>query len=181
MPPLDTQRWELFCLGVVAGKPNYQAAIDAGYSPRAARQMSSRLRTKMNIITRIQELQEAAASAKVMTVQERKERLSEIARAKYPDFATAGPDGSWISIGPETPNAGAIAEVRSKTEYDDDGDKPAVILSVKLHDPIRAINELNKMEGKHAPVKSEVLLPDLANLTDDQLEKIARGRLGKKA
>jgi hypothetical protein len=119
-----------------------------------------------------------AAVSKVMTVIERKERLSEIARGRYADFVTAGPDGSWIDIGPEKINSAAICEVKTRTEYDDDGDKPSVIMSVKLHDPIRAIAELNKMEGAHAPVKLEAQVKaevtdtrDLSKVPDAEIDR----------
>jgi hypothetical protein len=150
------QRQELFCQGVFEGKTATEAYILAGYSDKGARRCASRLLANEDIQARIKELNDAAVTDKVMSVAERKERLSEIARARYSDFVTAGPDGSWIDIGPEKANSAAICEVKSKTEYDDNGDKPAVIISVKLHDPIRAINELNKMEGAHAPIETKV-------------------------
>jgi phage terminase small subunit len=150
------QRQELFCQGIFVGKTATEACISAGYSAKTAYSAGQRLLKHVEVKARIKELNDAAVTEKVMSVAERKERLSEIARARYSDFVTAGPDGSWIDIGPEKANSAAICEVKSKTEYDDNGDKPAVIISVKLHDPIRAINELNKMEGAHAPVETKV-------------------------
>ena len=150
------QRQELFCQGVFEGKSGTQSYIDAGYSPKNAASGAVQLARNPKVQARIKELNDVATTPKIMTVTERKERLSEIARARYSDFVTAGPDGSWIDIGPEKVNSAAICEVKSKTEYDDNGDKPAVIISVKLHDPIRAINELNKMEGAHAPIETKV-------------------------
>ena len=80
MPPLNNSRQEKFCLEYISGKSGQRAAIDAGYSPHSARVTASRLLTKANIISRIAELQNEAAGNKVMTVRQRKERLSEIAK-----------------------------------------------------------------------------------------------------
>lgn len=139
-------RQEKFCLSYFSGMPVYQAYLDAGYSPQYATTAGSRLSKNVKIVARLAELQEAADSAKVMDVRERKERLSEIARAKLTDFQTAGADGSWIDIGPENPSAAALQEITSRTEYDDDGSHPSVITKVKVHNPMQAIAELNKME-----------------------------------
>src|SRR5574343_963874 len=150
------QRQELFCQGLFSGKTGTQAYIGAGYSPKNAASGAVQLLRNPNVQARIKELNDAAATDKVMSVSERKERLSEIARARYSDFVTAGPDGSWIDIGPEKVNSAAIAGVNSRTEYDENGDKPCVVISVRLHDPISAINEMNRMEGAHAPVEAKV-------------------------
>ncbi len=179
MPPLENERWEAFAIRLFEGKSVTQSAKEAGYSPRNAASIGSRLSRKVNIAARVTELQEAAASAKVMTVQERKERLSEIARAKYTDFSTAGPDGSWIDIGPDKPNSAAIKRVTSRTEYDKDGDHPSVIIAIELHPPVDAIKELNKMDGAYAPIKSEVTGKDgkpLWDMSDAELMAIARGK-----
>jgi len=78
MPPLSS-RQEKFCLEYTGGKSGQKAATDAGYSSHSARVTASRLLIKANIISRIAELQSEASSDKVMTVRQRKERLSEIA------------------------------------------------------------------------------------------------------
>ena len=80
MSTLLNIQWEKFCLSIFTGKSGQDAAIEAGYSVKAARQIASRLLTKANIVARLQELQAKAASAKIMDVVERKERLTEIAR-----------------------------------------------------------------------------------------------------
>ena len=79
MPPLENSRQEKFCLEYISGKSGQKAAANAGYSPRSARVTASRLLTKANIQRRIAELQNETSSDKVMTVRQRKERLSEIA------------------------------------------------------------------------------------------------------
>lgn len=159
MPAL-TQRQELFCQGVFEGKSATQAYKDAGYSHSNATSAAARLCAKVGIKARIKELNDMALTSKVMSVSERKERLSEIARARLTDFVSAGADGSWINVGPESTNSAAIQGVKSSTEYDKDGTKPTVITDLKLHDPVKAIAELNKMDGAYSPaqVQGEILL-----------------------
>lgn len=153
MPPLVNRRWESFCIEYFGGKNQAQAAIAAGYSAKTAYAIASRLLKNVKISDRLRELQEEVASAKIMSVRERKERLSEVARARITDFVEAGADGAWVNIGLESANSAALQEVKSKTEYDGDGARAAVITNVKLHDPIKAIGELNKMEGSYAPTE----------------------------
>ena len=153
MPALKNKRQELFCLYLLEGKTQAQAGILAGYAPKNIRPHTSALVTKGNIQARLAELQQLVEDAKIMSVKERKERLSEIARANLTDYMELGQDGSWVNIGKETPHPGAIQEIHSRTEYDKDGAKPTVYTSVKLHSPIQAISELNKMEHIGEPVQ----------------------------
>lgn len=58
MAALKDPRQEKFCrLMAVGGKTQEQAAIDAGYSAKSARQAASRLLTKQHIVDRVTELQ----------------------------------------------------------------------------------------------------------------------------
>jgi len=57
-----------------------------------------------------------------------------------------GQDGTWVNIGKEHPMGGAVDELRSRTEYDENGAHSTVHTSVKLHDPMKAIDLLNKMD-----------------------------------
>ncbi len=95
----------------------------------------------------LQELRNKAESKAVMNRQEILERHSVIGRASVTDFQTAGADGSWVDIGPENKHSGAIQEITSRTEYDKDGSNPAVITKVKLHDPVRSMQEIAKLQG----------------------------------
>jgi hypothetical protein len=90
-----------------------------------------------------------------MTKAEKLERLSEIARARMTDYMTMGADGSWCNVGPESPFPAAVCELKSRTEYDDKTSQSTVHTSVKLHDPVRAIAEMNKMVGDYEPEKVE--------------------------
>ena len=77
---------------------------------------------------------------------ERKQILTEITRARLTDYTTCGPDRDLIDVGPESPNTAALREVTSRTEYDKDGSGVAVVTKVRLHNPIHAIDLLNKMD-----------------------------------
>lgn len=80
MPPLINKQWEKFCIEYFGDKNGQEAAIAAGYSPRTARSMASRLLTKVNISDRLRELQEEVANKAIMTVRQREERLSVFGR-----------------------------------------------------------------------------------------------------
>ena len=98
------------------------------------------------IQARLQELRQKVEDASVMNVLERKQRLTEIARARLTDFMELGADGAWVNLGPEVPMTGAILAIHSRTAYDEDTALPTIYTSVKLHNPIQAIQELNKMD-----------------------------------
>ena len=146
MPPLINRQWERFCVEYFGGKTKKESAIEAGYSPKTAQQIASRLLRKVNILERLQELQQAAASAKIVSVRERKERLTEIIRTRMTDFVKVGADGVRINIGPDNANCAGLREVRSWAERNDNGTRKVVTI-IKLHDHVKAIAELNKMEG----------------------------------
>lgn len=156
MPPLAKPKWELFALAYFSGKSATESAKEAGYSPTGIAKQGYRLSQNAVIQARVRELQVQAEDDKVATVLERKHRLTEIIRARYPDFVECGADGAWVNIGPETPNAGAIAEIHSRTEYDEKTSKGMIYTSVKLHDPVKAIAELNKIEGSYAPTRTDI-------------------------
>ena len=141
-----TQKQETFCVKYFELGHGTEAALIAGYNPRTAAIIASQNLRKLNIKARIEELRQKVEDASVMDVLERQQRLTEIARAKLTDFMELGLDGSWVNIGEETPNGGAIQEIHSRTEYDKDGANPTVHTSVKLHDPMKAIDLLNKMD-----------------------------------
>jgi phage terminase small subunit len=149
MPKL-TAKQEKFALYIFQDIPQRVAWGKAGYSTKYSMAIidtnASILANSNKIKLRLAELRKKKEDAAIANVQERQERLTEILRAKLTDFMEMGQDGSWINIGKETPLSGAIQEMHSTTEYDKDGSKPTVVTSVKLHDPIRAIDLLNKMD-----------------------------------
>ncbi len=149
-----TVKQERFAQLVFEGYSQHEAYIKAGYSakspPAVIDVRASELASNSKVAVRIAALRKRAEDASVMSVLERKQRLSEIARAKLTDFMMLGEDGSWVNLGPETPNGGAIQEIASRTEYDAEGNHPTIHTKVKLHDPVKAIQELNKMEGVYS-------------------------------
>jgi len=148
-----TAKQEKFTLNLFQDVPQYQAWGNAGYSTKyplkIIRENACRLANSSKIKTRLAELRAEVSSPAVMSLQEILERHSDIARAKITDFQTAGADGSWIDIGPENAHAGAIQEITSRTEYDKDGSKPSLITKVKLHDPVRSMQEIAKLKGHY--------------------------------
>lgn len=141
-----TQKQETFCLKYFESGNASEAARLAKYSPKTSAVIGAENLSKPNIQTRLQELRKRVEDDSVMDVLERKQRLTEIGRARLFDFMELGQDSSWLNIGSETPKSGAIQEIHSRTEYDKDGSKPTVHTSVKLHDPMKAIDLLNKMD-----------------------------------
>jgi len=141
-----TQKQEMFCLSYFVLRNATQAAIEAGYKPKAAHSMATENLQKPAIKARLDELSTKIEKGAVMSVQERMERLTEIARARLTEFMELGQDGSWVNLGEETLQGGAIQEIHSRTQYDNNGANSTIYTSVKLHDPMKAIDLLNKMD-----------------------------------
>ncbi len=172
-----TQKQETFTQNLFEGMYQRDAYIDA-YQPNYALSTidanASRLAHNEKVLARLTVLRQKAEDATVATVLERKQRLTEISRARLTDYVTCGPDRDLVNVGPESPNTGALQEVTSRTEVDKDGAGAAVVTKIKLHNPIQAIDLLNKMDGAYAPEKHEHLgLILTGELTDAQLIAIA--------
>ena len=137
-----TQKQETFCIKYFELGNTSEAARLAGYSAHTAAVTGRKNLLKPAIQERIQELRQVAEDAMIMGVVERKRRLSEIARANIPDYIAE--DG--IKVSKESPNVGAVSEITTKTKLFRKTGEPVVITNLKLHNPISAISELNKME-----------------------------------
>lgn len=137
-----TQKQETFCRKYFEIGNATEAAIMAGYSKHTACVIASENLTKPNICERLYELNQLVEDATVATVLERKQRLTEIMRANIPDFISE----EGIKVNNVMPNVGAVAEITSKTKVFRRGGEPILITNLKLHNPIPAIAELNKME-----------------------------------
>ena len=184
-----TQKQENFTLNLFQGMSQREAYVQAGYSdkglPNAIDVHASELAKNSKVIVRLSQLREKAESDKVMSVTERKERLSEIARARLTDYQESGQDGGWINIGPESPNTAALSEIVSTTKYDENGASPTLISRVKLHNPVTAIAELNKMEriyndGNTINVGVFVDNRKAEELTDEELVSIIEDRSSRR-
>ena len=148
-----TQKQENFCLNVFQGMSQREAYIQS-YKPNYAITTidanASRLASNEKVLKRLTELREKAQNNKIASVIERKEILSEIARASMANFVEVGQDGAWFNIDNTNLNNRAISSVQSKTVVGKDGADDAVFIRVNLRDPIEAIKELNKMDGVYA-------------------------------
>lgn len=131
-----TQRQENFCINVFKGMSHYEAYIAAGYSSKQSRgtidHNAYMLSQNKQIINRIAELNQATESKAIATVDERKQILTEIARGRIADFI--------VNPTKEKLQSAALQEIRVTGE----GANKSTM--VKLHNPINAITELNKME-----------------------------------
>jgi nitrogen regulatory protein PII len=98
-----------------------------------------------------------------MSLTERHEILSEIARARFGDFADE--DGHLDISGKDRLNNAALAELKT-TDWQGgrDGRASSKTTTIRLRDPIAAIAELNKMQHIY-----EVVLP---NFQDNRVIKI---------
>ena len=155
-----TQMQERFVLNLFQGMSQREAYIKAGYSGNMAVSIidshACALARSGKVKVRLAELNKQTESTAVATVEERKQFLTKIIRTKMTDFMEVGQDGSWVNLGAETPKTEAISEIHSRTEYDDNGSKPTVYTSIKLHDPIKAVDLLNKMDNLYQQDKQDI-------------------------
>ncbi len=142
-----TQKQETFCLKYFELGNASEAAVIAGYSPKYAATHTTRWLRMANIKARLDELRQKVEDAAIMNKQEILKKHSIIGRAAITDFQTLGADGSYVDVGPENEHAGAVQEITSRTEYAEDSSHSAVISKVKLHDPIKSMQEIAKLRG----------------------------------
>lgn len=115
MPPLKW-RWEKACLNIISGMTATDAFIDAGFSPTSATNHTTRWLKMDKIKARLAELQDETRTPMVMSISERKERLSEIGRADVTDFQTK----QGIQVDKNMPNTGAIESLEVIERYSRD-------------------------------------------------------------
>ena len=138
-------RQKRFCRYVAEGDSPSFAAIKAGYSERGNRSRACRLMKRDEIREEIRRLQEEIASPRIMTLQKRKERLTEIIRARITDyFEIVKGDIKWKVNKEMVPDG--IFQIKTVTKTDKFG-TTTISTSVKMGNVIKAIHELNKMEG----------------------------------
>ena len=142
-----TQKQETFVQNLFSGMSQYDAYREAGYAVATQTRdtvnaNASRLANNVNILVRLDELNQKAEDASIATVVERKQRLTEIVRADIPDYIQE----EGIKVEKKSPNVGAVSEITTRTKAYRKGSEPVVITNLKLHNPIHAISELNKME-----------------------------------
>ncbi len=152
-----TTKQERFARLIFEGMRQREAYIQAGYSHCYALCVvdaaASRLANSVKVLGKLQELQKAADDASVATIIERKQILSEIARATVPDFITE----EGIKVDEQSRNVHAISEITSRAKAFRKTGEVINITNLKLHSPTQAIDLLNKMdrlysEGTHVNV-----------------------------
>jgi phage terminase small subunit len=130
---------DAFCLHYFETGNATEAAQLAGYSKKGLRQQGSRLLTYDDIKARLDELKARAEDSSVATVLERKQVLTEIVRGRFADFMVRG------NLTNEQLKSAALQEVRVSTTQE------GRTTTIKLHSPITAIAELNKMDHVYDP------------------------------
>jgi len=138
-----TQKMETFCLKYCELGHAAEAAIQAGYSKKSIATIAAHTMKNPLVIARIAELRQKAEDASVMTVQERKQKLSDIGRADVTEFVDQ--EGNIDLSGG---NTGALAEIQVEDwRGGRDGESQSRTKRVKVHPKIQAIQELNMMDG----------------------------------
>jgi len=132
MPSPLTPKQETFCLKWLESGNASEAVILAGYKTKNPDVIGAQNLAKLSIQSRITELRQAVEDATVATVLERKQILSEIARGRFVDFMT--------NLTAEKLKSAALQEIRINEL------PTGKSTTIKLHSPIQAIGELNKME-----------------------------------
>lgn len=147
MPILKNSRHERFARNIFKGMSMHDAGIEAGYSPNYIDQAGSRLYRNVKILERVQELHKTAETDAVMTVQEIEERLTEIGRARLVDFVD---DQGKITL--RVANDGALQEFVI-TDWKGGKEERAAsrTTKIKLHNPMAAMDMLNRMRGDYPP------------------------------
>ena len=140
--PKLTAKQQKFCLYYFQEINATQAAIKAGYSSHTAQQSASENLSKPLILERIAELSQKAEDAAIGTVVERKKRLTDIYRANLTDFLD---EKGQVKLSKDIPHHGAVSEYSVKTIGEGE-DGMVLHKTLKLRDPVAAIQEQNKME-----------------------------------
>lgn len=143
-----SHRAQMFVTHYLLTGNSTQSAIKAGYSQRTAAPQGSRLLRNVNVCNAIEEGRERIREASFMSIVERKKRLSTIARASVADFQTTLPDGETaVELTRDTKHHEAVAELSETINTSGEGGGQMVRKRLKLHDPLKAIDLLNKMDG----------------------------------
>jgi len=155
MPKLKKAQHEVFAQAIFKGSTITDAAIEAGYSEKTAHAQGSRLLKNVKVSERVKELQNRVENKNIASVTERKEILTELARGNLTDYLEMLPDGATtLTFEKDSPNPRAVLEVTEQMVVSDETVEVRK-KKIKMHNPIAAIHELNKMEGQHSPDKME--------------------------
>jgi phage terminase small subunit len=140
---LKSQRYETFAIHYFQTGDREASMIAAGYSPLYAKENAPKVLNNTKVQKRLAELRQAAEDKAIMSVVERKQRLSEAGRADITDFI----DSEGVPIlTADTANHRAVTEYTVSERYTKLGER-IVKTRIKLSDPVSNIAELNKMDG----------------------------------
>lgn len=150
--PLQNPRWELFSLALAGGETRSEAYRLAGFKhTNYVGTMSARLYQKVLILERVEQIRNAIADSKIMTMRDIQIRLSEISGADLKSFHDG--TGRLNPFGENVGNQAALAQVEQ--EYDING-LEAFPTKIKLHNPVPAMDMLIKLKGGYPPARLEV-------------------------
>lgn len=138
-----TPKQELFCAYYAIKRNATQAAIDAGYSENTAKEIGSENLTKPHIKKRIDELLGVYSKEAESDGKETIQNFEKIARANILDYGKV--EGNEFILHPSEEwtreQAYAVSEIRiTKGKYGDH-------ISFKLHDKVRALENLGRVHG----------------------------------
>jgi len=162
---------EKFCYEYCIDLNATQAAIRAGYSENTARSIASQLLTKINIQTRIKQLQdnlaETAGISRLRVLNEHmKMAFSSIANLhntwiRRKDFETLTEDQKACIAEIDT-------KIRVEYQYNSESDEREPIsveyVRIKLYDKQKALDSISKMLGFDAPTAFIVNVPTLPDI-----------------
>ena len=150
-----TTKQENFTLNLSKGMSQRGAWIQAGYSPKYSMAIMDKKACELahlgKVKGRLEELRAKAESDAVMSLQEMLEAHTEIARGRVGHFLD---DKQRIEQGVDLDNA-SIQELNTFDITIGKGEnaKLATITKIKLHDPVRSMQEIAKLQG-HYPKES---------------------------
>lgn len=150
-----------------------QAAIEAGYSEKTARQMAAENLSKPYIAEAIEKIRQDTLSKAVMTREELLKMHTIAIRKRFAApsrFLNVTPDGDVsLNLDPEKmaddPSIKKLT-VRVDSSGKGDGQNDARILSMEFHDYLDAAKEFADLEGFDKPIKQQV------EVTSSSLEQV---------
>ena len=160
-----TPMMESFCLQFAAQSPEkgagmraVQACGSAAAAPNAASAQASEWLSMPKIQARIAELraQSVRRNPAIITRDELLAGLSILFKANLTDYQTAGADGGWCNVGPESPNTLALQSITTHTT-----EGGTVVSRVSLADKVRTAERIARMQGwdKQADAQPPILVP----------------------
>ncbi len=159
-----TDKQKRFCEEYLIDLNATQAAIRAGYSPKAAKEQGARLLTNVNIRARIDEALAVRSCRTGVNADRVIRELARIAFVNPPNVVDT--KNATVLEGASEDDTAAIASVKVKIVQ---GDFDSVEREVKFADKLKALELL----GKHLGMFSDKLeLAGNVNVSSDKLDKI---------